>query len=363
MLEHALFSAGIAYRVYGGLRFFDRMEIKHAMAYLRLIANHADDQAFLRIVNFPPRGIGAKSVERQQEIAALQGISLFHTISQASGRAATSLIQFGQFIASMGQKARKLPLEELVSMVIHDTGLIDYYRNEKEGADRIENLQELVSAARLFAEEYVEDENEGVSVLDGFLTHTSLEAGEFQNQDTQQPAVQLMTIHAAKGLEFDVVFLAGCEEGILPHENSLAQTSSLEEERRLMYVAITRAKRQLYLSCSRSRMLHGQTRYLLRSRFIDEIPENTITFEQESNYDRPAQRSNMQSLYRPSSSSSTQKTVQGFSIGQLVTHAKFGEGTITAIEGQAADARVEVRFKKAGTKWLALEYAKLTPAG
>ena len=363
VLEHALFSAGIAYRVYGGLRFFDRMEIKHAMAYLRLIANHADDQAFLRIVNFPPRGIGAKSVERQQEIAALQGISLFHTISQSSGRGATSLIQFGQFIASMGQKARQLPLEELVSVVIHDTGLIDYYRNEKEGTDRIENLQELVSAARLFAEEYVEDENEGVSVLDGFLTHTSLEAGEFQNQDTQQSAVQLMTIHAAKGLEFDVVFLAGCEEGILPHENSLAQTSSLEEERRLMYVAITRAKRQLYLSCSRSRMLHGQTRYLLRSRFIDEIPETTITFEQESDYDRPIQKSNGQQFNRPTSATTSKKTVQGFFIGQLVTHAKFGEGTITAIEGQAADARVEVRFKKAGTKWLALEYAKLTPAG
>ena len=365
-LEHALFSAGINYRVYGGLRFFDRAEIKHAMAYLRLIANHRDDQAFLRIVNFPPRGIGAKSVERLQEIATLQDIALFHTISQASGRSAANLASFGQQIASFGVKARELPLNEMVSEVIDTFGLIDHYRTEKDGLDRIDNLQELISAAAVFSEEYVAQDNEDISTLDAFLAHASLEAGEFRQQDDTQAAIQLMTIHAAKGLEFDTVFLAGCEDGLLPHENCLVDANAIEEERRLMYVAITRAQRQLYLTYSRSRMLHGQTRYLLRSRFLDEIPESTIECEQESEYatyTAPAHPKYSARTQYLKSTSMPARTVMGFKAGQLVSHSKFGEGTIISIEGMDNDARVEVNFSKAGTKWLALAYAKLTVLG
>jgi len=295
-LEHALFTAGIPYRVYGGLRFFERAEIKHALAYLRLIANSDDDTAFVRVVNFPARGIGARSIEALADAARAHACSLHAAIPHVGGAGGAKLAAFAALLVRL-REAASLPLPELVEHVLDLSSLRDHYQNEKEGQERLANLDELVNAAVGFvAEEGTADaagelssdpaaSGSGVrpaalastetGQLAHFLAHAALEAGEHQAVEGDD-ALQLMTVHAAKGLEFDVVFLCGLEEGLFPHENSLNEAKGLEEERRLMYVAVTRARQRLYLCHAQRRMLHGQTRYNPPSRFIDEIPAGLL---------------------------------------------------------------------------------------
>jgi DNA helicase-2/ATP-dependent DNA helicase PcrA len=298
VLEHALFSAGVPYKVYGGMRFFERAEVKHALAYLRLVAMPDDDGAFLRVVNFPLRGIGARALETLQDHARGAGTSLWQAACAGAmgGKSATSVGAFVRLIESMRAATAGLPLSETVDHINHASGLIAHYKAEKDGQDRIENLEELVNAAEAFLREAdfavdapvrtaapdatndatSEAANDGVNEgatdpLTAFLAHAALEAGETQAAEGR-PALQLMTVHSAKGLEFHTVFVSGLEEGLFPHENSLSEFDGIEEERRLMYVAMTRAKRRLYLTLAQSRMLHGQTRYNIASRFLDEVP-------------------------------------------------------------------------------------------
>jgi DNA helicase-2/ATP-dependent DNA helicase PcrA len=368
VFEHALFSSGIAYRVYGGLRFFERQEIKHVLAYLRLVANPDDDGALLRVINFPTRGIGNRTVEQIQATAEQSGNSLFVRLIEDIRRATEGL-----------------PLQEIVNHVNEASGLINHYRKEREGADRVENLEELVNAAAAFVAEeglamYADastDEDgtapaasdvsdndiatiDAVEIdpLSAFLAHASLEAGDNQ-ASAGADALQLMTVHSAKGLEFHTVFISGLEEGLFPHENSLNEDGGLEEERRLMYVAMTRARRRLYLSHTQSRMLHGQTRYNVASRFLEEIPQELLkplnahvaAYVPQGAAASPAMRR-----------SGSPVSVGGFRVGQNVMHAKFGSGVIVQAEGRGNDARVQVNFRNEGLKWLALEYAKLAPA-
>jgi DNA helicase-2/ATP-dependent DNA helicase PcrA len=368
VLEHALFSAGLPYRVYGGLRFFERQEIKHALAYLRLIANADDDGAFLRVVNFPARGIGARTIEQLQDASKAEKVSLYGTAKQG-GKAAA----FAALVDRLRAACDGLTLPETVEQVLEISGLRAHYRNEKEGQDRLANLDELVNAAENFVAEEgnVDAEGEVSGDLAAFLAHASLEAGEHQAGEGDD-AVQLMTVHSAKGLEFDVVFISGLEEGLFPHENSVHEDKGLEEERRLMYVAVTRARKRLYISHAQTRMLHGQTRYNLPSRFFDEIPEGLLkwltpklarghaavsaglTFSQR----RPAWAA-------PAPAAVVRRTAEkeagGFRIGQSVSHAKFGQGVIVNAEGSGSDARVQVNFGREGVKWLALSVAKLMP--
>ncbi|HEX6827877.1 MAG TPA: UvrD-helicase domain-containing protein, partial [Burkholderiales bacterium] len=276
VLEHALFSAGLPYRVYGGLRFFERQEIKHALAYLRLAASPDDDNALLRVVNVPARGIGARSVEQLQEDARAAGGSLWQAVlkrsavsGQRSAEGGKGVSGFVALIESLRAGVAGLPLPEAVEHVVAKSGLIEMYRAEREGADRIENLGELVTAATGFVLEADDDS------LVAFLSHAALEAGEHQAAGGAD-ALQLMTAHSAKGLEFHSVFVTGLEEALFPHENSVNAGDGLEEERRLMYVALTRARRRLYLSHARCRMLHGQTRYNVASRFLQEVPEGLL---------------------------------------------------------------------------------------
>ncbi|MDP3585826.1 MAG: DNA helicase II [Thiobacillus sp.] len=347
VLEHALFSASVPYRVYGGLRFFERQEIKHALAYLRLLTNPEDDGAFLRVVNFPTRGIGARTLEQLADTAARSGASLWQAACTSSGK----LAGFAKLIEDIKSTTRDLPLTEAIDHVIEASGLADYYRADKEGADRLENLNELVNAAALFSEESEEN------TLDAFLAHAALEAGEHQ-AGAGHDALQLMTVHAAKGLEFHAVFITGLEESLFPHEQSTHEENGLEEERRLMYVAITRARRRLYLSHAQSRMLHGQIRYGLPSRFLDELPEQVLMHLNRRS--APASPSGYSAPAAPRSPQSGNDT--GYRVGQSVAHAKFGTGIIIDFEGRGSDARVQVKFREAGTKWLALAYAKLSPA-
>jgi len=356
VLEHSLFSRGIAYRVYGGLRFFERAEIKHALAYLRLVALPDDDNAFLRVANFPPRGIGARTMEQLQDAAKQSGTSLF---AAAAGSKAAG---FRALIESLKAQTQGFPLHELVEVVVAKSGLIEHYKTEREGADRIENLAELVNAASTFTEEEREVESgEALDPLTAFLTHAALEAGEHQAGEGSD-ALQLMSVHSAKGLEFDVVFLSGLEEGLFPHEQSVTERDGLEEERRLAYVAITRARNRLYLSHAQTRMLHGQTRYNIPSRFLEEIPQALMKWL--------TPRFKRQKAFTPDFSRQTRTTVAnkaprdvgGFRIGQNVVHAKFGAGVIIDAEGQGGDARVQVNFGSQGVKWLAVAVAKLKAA-
>ena len=354
VVEHALFSQGIPYRVYGGLRFFERAEIKHALAYLRLIAMPDDDNAFLRVANFPPRGIGARSIEQLQDAAKLAGASLMKV---ADGKAAA----FKRLIEDLRSQTQGLPLKEVVEAVIAKSGLIEHYKNEREGADRIENLEELVNAAAAFTEEErVNESGETIDPLIAFLTHAALEAGEHQAGEGEE-ALQMMTVHSAKGLEFDVVFITGLEEGLFPHEQSVSEPEGLEEERRLAYVAITRARHRLYLSHAQTRMLHGQTRYNIPSRFLEEIPQElmkwlTPRFSRQKPFTPDFSRQTRTTLPRPA------RDVGGFRIGQNVMHPKFGPGVIIDAEGHGNDARVQVNFGNLGVKWLAVAVAKLQAA-
>jgi DNA helicase-2/ATP-dependent DNA helicase PcrA len=373
VIEHALFTAGMPYRVYGGLRFFERQEIKHALAYLRLVANQQDDGALLRVINFPTRGIGNRSLELLQGMAKETGISLWAAAcaNTLSGKAAASIAAFVKLIEGMRTATAGLPLPEVIEHVVEHSGLRTYYRNEKEGADRIENLDELVNAAAVFVDERATQlPAEGVPAaeemdeLTAFLAHAALEAGEHQAA-AGADALQLMTVHSAKGLEFHAVFITGLEEGLFPHENSMTEVDGVEEERRLMYVALTRARRRLYLLFAQSRMLHGQTRYNVPSRFFQELPESLLS---RVNHRRaapsPAHACQPSPAYGGGrSAAAVPSTVPRdfpWRIGQAVSHAKFGTGVIVNAEGGGADARVQVNFREAGLKWLMLAYAKLT---
>jgi DNA helicase-2/ATP-dependent DNA helicase PcrA len=371
VVEHALFNASLPYRVYGGLRFFERQEIKHALAYLRLVANADDDGAFLRIVNFPTRGVGSRSLEQIQEVARERGITLWAAAcaNTLSGKASASIAGFVKIIENIRQATAGLPLPEVIEHVVDASGLKQHYQTEKEGADRLENLAELVNAAATFiAERDVQPMAEGEEESDdltAFLAHAALEAGEHQAL-AGADALQLMTVHSAKGLEFHSVFISGLEEGLFPHENSSTEADGLEEERRLMYVALTRARRRLYLTYAQSRMLHGQTRFNVASRFFQEIPQQLM--RKIKGVSRPAQPSYFAGrgfsgsiAVQPRVDMGNMDTGMPWRIGQSVTHAKFGPGVIVSAEGRGADARVQINFRESGLKWLMLDYAKLEP--
>ena len=423
VIETQLFNAGVPYRVYGGLRFFERAEVKHALAYLRLLENPRDDTSFLRVVNFPPRGIGARSIEQLQAAARAAGVPLVDAVARVPGRAGANLAAFVGRLDVLREQTAGQPLRQIVEQVLDGSGLLEHYRAERDGADRLENLQELASAAESFVMQegfgrdavalpvdeaaaltqspacqgltptaapapapvpgpvVDADTGETLSPLAAFLTHAALEAGDNQAQ-AGQDAVQLMTVHASKGLEFDVVFITGLEEGLFPHQNAMSDVDGLEEERRLMYVAITRARRRLYLSHAQTRLLHGQTRYNLRSRFLDELPEATLLWltPRQGGFAsglgagfgsdfgaRPSRRSaypgqpDWQTPAAAPLPPQRSAPAHGLRSGMRVFHNKFGEGTVLALEGGGDDARAQIHFPRHGTKWLALAVAKLTP--
>ncbi|MCK6390807.1 MAG: ATP-binding domain-containing protein, partial [Azonexus sp.] len=315
--------------------------------------NPDDDTAFLRVVNFPTRGIGARSLENLQATAHQINSSLYNAAASLTGKAGQTVGAFVRLIETLKAETASLPLPEIIEHVIEKSGLAQHYRLEKEGLERLENLDELINAAATF----IDDEGavgEG-GALASFLAHASLESGEHQAGEGQE-AVQLMTVHAAKGLEFDVVFITGLEQGLFPHENSVNEgRDGLEEERRLMYVAITRARQRLYLASAQTRMLHGQTRYCTPSSFLDEIPAELL-FKLNKKVTSTAVPS-----FGSFGGGYAEPASGGLRVGQTVEHAKFGVGVIVATEGRGADARVQVNFGASGMKWLALEYAKLTP--
>jgi DNA helicase-2/ATP-dependent DNA helicase PcrA len=383
VFEHGLFNARIPYRVYGGLRFFERAEIKHAMAYMRLINNPEDDNAFLRVVNFPPRGIGAKSIENLQQVSSGTGVTLWQAACAggAGGRAQVAMAQFIGLIEGMRIATKGQALPEIVRHLLDASTLKAHYASDKDGQDRVENLEELINAADNFMREtggvvHVENLDGTMSESDdpvtAFLAHASLEAGDTQAAEGRA-ALQMMTVHSAKGLEFDYVFLTGLEEGLFPHDNSLNDDGGLEEERRLAYVAITRARKRLHFSYAQMRMLHGQTRYNVPSRFLDEVPpellkwlsakpKNLLAMEphaplsgEYAGGDFASSRSSF-----AASIGSANRTDSGFRIGQQVSHAKFGQGVIINADGSGKNVQVEVNFRDHGIKRLALEYAKLT---
>jgi DNA helicase-2/ATP-dependent DNA helicase PcrA len=373
ILEQALFAANLPYRVYGGLRFFERAEIKHALAYMRLINNANDDTALLRVINFPTRGIGARSLEKLQEIARLENCSIWQASINQVGNGklgAKGLDGFVALIRKMIDEAYGVTLAELTEIAMNASGLVAHYENEKEGEDRIENLKELVTAAVAFTNQdfgnhnNVDGETEQ-DLLTQFLSHASLEAGEHQAVEGND-ALQLMTVHAAKGLEFKVVFISGLEEGLCPHEQSMGEANGLEEERRLMYVAVTRARQRLYLSHAQSRMLHGKVRYGIPSRFLDEIPEallkrlNAKPVAKQNFYGKQTSDYNEMPAIM-TKKSTEQKKAMPWKIGQQVIHQKFGNGVVVSYEGNSNDMRVQVNFGAEGLKWLALEFAKLQP--
>lgn len=361
--EEKLMAMAIPYRVYGGLRFFERQEIKDALAYLRLLSNRNDDASFERVINTPTRGIGARTLDSIRELARAQDGSLWSAataLSQGSAlpaRARGLLAAFLQLVETLGQENREQPLHEQVKRVIEKSGLLEHYRKEKseQAETRVENLEELVNAARQFENEAPEAE-EGLGKLDQFLAHAALEAGESQG-DPFEDCVQLMSLHAAKGLEFEQVFMVGLEEGLFPSMQSLEEAGRLEEERRLCYVGITRAKRELYLTYAESRRLYGKDTYPRPSRFLREIPpEHLREIRMRANISRPLSASPK----APAGSSITSGRAGGFKLGQRVSHAKFGEGVILQAEGEGAQARVQVNFAGGeGTKWLMLAYANL----
>jgi len=362
VLEEALLTAGIPYRVYGGFRFFERAEIKDALAYLRLITNRADDPSFERVVNTPTRGIGNRTIDLVRGQARTAGITLWDAACQllsSSGeltpRGANALRQFLDLVSKLEQETADLELHDQIEHVIHNSGLLSHFKKDKgeKGQARVENLEELVSAARQF--EYDSEELD-MAPLPAFLSHAALEAGEGQGDETDD-CVQLMTLHSAKGLEFPLVFLAGMEEGIFPHNRSIAEEGRLEEERRLCYVGITRARQQLVITYAETRRLHGQELYQSPSRFIKEIPQELV----EEVRSRHTVTAPVPMTRRIKKTMVEENGPGGLKLGQRVTHNKFGEGVVLNYEGQGSHARVQVNFKKAGQKWLVMAYAKLEP--
>jgi DNA helicase-2/ATP-dependent DNA helicase PcrA len=361
VFEERLLQCAIAYRVYGGLRFFERQEIKDTLAYLRLCQNREDDASFDRIVNHPPRGIGERTLGEVRARARLDKTSLWAAAlalrhsDALSGRARNALGGFFTLVDTLAEAITELELPEQVEHVVGCAGLKDHYAKEKgeKGQARLENLDELINAAREY--DYEVEDDETLEPLAAFLSHAALEAGEGQG-DKWADCVQLMTLHSAKGLEFDTVFLCGLEEGLFPHRRSAEESGRLEEERRLCYVGITRARRQLTLSYAEHRRLHGSENYCMPSRFIQEIPAPLIEeLRPRIQLSRPyAPAVPDRSMYQP--------PVEGLGLGQRVQHKTFGEGVVLNYEGQGAHARVQVNFESAGSKWLVVAYANLQPA-
>jgi DNA helicase-2/ATP-dependent DNA helicase PcrA len=353
IFEEALLAAGIPYRVYGGQRFFERAEIKDALAYLRLIANRDDDPSFERVVNTPTRGVGARTVDVVRDHARRVGVSLWHAANEviAEGvlakRSANALFGFLQLVEELDQDTGGMQLHEQVEHVVERSGLVAHHLKDttSSGEARVENLQELVNAAR---DAYVTEDSE-LSPLLEFLSYAVLESGEAQAGQFED-SVQLMTLHSAKGLEFPLLFLCGLEDGLFPHQRSLNDANGLEEERRLCYVGLTRAREQLYLSYAEQRRLHGTETYSTPSRFLREIPPELIEeIRPQMRVARPVARV----------SRAPREAFNGVSLGRRVRHRKFGEGVILNSEGSGAHARVQVNFERAGTKWLVMAYANL----
>ena len=354
VFEENLMMQGIPYRVYGGQRFFERAEVKDALAYCRVIENHHDDAAIERIINTPTRGIGDRSLTEVRNIARVRQLSIWDSVSVVIGekllaaRALTALGKFQQFIQDLSDGYAGLELYEQVGHVVEHSGLIEHFRNKEKGEKgeaRIENLEELVSAARNY--ERAEDD-EDMTPMAAFLSHAALEAGEGQAQSWED-CVQLMTLHSAKGLEFQMVFMCGVEEGLFPHQRSIEEPGRLEEERRLCYVGMTRAEKQLTISYAEQRRIFGSDMFPMPSRFIREVPQELL------NEVRPK----AQSVSSSYGHASLDETPEGISLGQRVVHPKFGEGIILNCEGQGSSARVEVNFDSEGSKWLVLAYANL----
>ncbi len=354
VFEENLMMHGIPYRVYGGLRFFERAEIRDALAYLRMIESRIDDAALERIINTPTRGIGARSIAAVRDIARVRGLPMWDAISCViaekglAARALGALEKFQAIINTLAEDSRGLAMYEQVSLMVEQCGLVEYYRNKEKGEKgeaRVENLEELVSAARNY--ERSEDDQE-MTPLAAFLSHAALEAGEGQ-ADPWEDCVQLMTLHSAKGLEFPMVFLCGVEEGLFPHQRSIKEPGRLEEERRLCYVGMTRAEQQLFISYAEQRRIYGSDMYPVPSRFIGEIPSGLIEEV------RPV----VNAAKAMSINSSLDESPDGMRLGQRVVHARFGEGVVLNYEGQGGGARVQVNFDLEGSKWLVLAYANL----
>ena len=350
VFEEQLIQAGVPYRVYGGLRFFERQEIKDALAYLRLVASHHDDPSFERVCNVPTRGIGAKTLDQLREHAMGGKVSLWEAAqallagNQLPARAANALKGFLDLIERLAQETKGLALAEQVEHMLGRSGLIEHYKKEKgeKAESRVENLEELISAARGFEH----DEADGLDSLAAFLAHAALEAGEGE-ADPWEDCVQLMSLHSAKGLEFPLVFLTGMEEGLFPHQHALDEPGRLEEERRLCYVGMTRARERLILTNAEVRRLHGREHYTTPSRFLGEIPPELLHAVRATGLS-PAAR------FGPAPAEAG-----GMRLGTRVRHETFGEGVVLAAEGQGAHARVQVNFEGVGHKWLVLAYARL----
>jgi len=363
VIEEAMLRANIPYRIYGGQRFFERAEIKNALAYMRLMEDRHADPAFERVVNTPPRGIGDKSVEAVREIARVKGTSLWQAAKEGlnegglPGRAKTTVAGFIALIDDMATAGAEMELHELAEHCIEVSGLMAYHRQERgeRGLARQENLEELVNACRQFSGELVfplaDSEGSEVTLLQEFLDQVSLDSGD--RQTNEGPSVQMMTLHSAKGLEFPLVFLGGMEEGLFPHRMSAEEPGRMEEERRLAYVGITRAMRTLYLTYAETRRLHGQDSYNRPSRFLLEIPQHLVSeVRLNGAVERPY-------AHAPNSSLFEENPELGFRIGQGVVHTKYGEGVILQMEGSGDRAKVEVNFPGVGSKWLMVGYANL----
>ncbi len=360
VLEESLIRENIPYKIYGGQRFYDRLEIKNALAYLRLLISRNDDAAFERVVNTPTRGIGNKTVENIRLFAREQGTSLF-TAAQAAlannvftARAANALQAFFELLENMEHSMDGMSLHGLVEYVIQDSGLKEYHRMEKgeRGQARVENLEELVNACRSF-----DTEEEPENILQEFLDRAALDAGDTQAEEYED-AVQMMTLHSAKGLEFPLVFLAGVEEGLFPHKMSLDEPGRLEEERRLCYVGITRAMKKLVITHAECRRLHGEEKFNTLSRFVREIPDEHLQeIRIRSTISRPVIHGESYGQSKPLA----EESFSGMNLGQAVLHKKFGEGVVLQFRGNGARAEVQVNFGQLGIKWLALQYAKLEP--
>jgi len=354
VFEEAFLNARMPYRVYGGLRFFERAEIKDALAYLRLVASRADDTSFERVVNLPTRGIGAKTLDAVRDLARTHGTSLWLAAQTAVGgvlpqRAALALQGFLELIVKLGTAVAGLDLHEQVDHVIQNSGLVEHFKKERgeRGEGRVENLLELVSAAKGFSPEGETD----MQPLESFLAHAVLESGEGQ-ADPYADCVQMMTLHTAKGLEFPVVFMTGMEDGLFPHQRSITDIASLEEERRLCYVGATRAMRQLYITYAEQRRLYGVDQYGQPSRFIGELPADVIEeIRPRLQVSRPA--------FVKRASALEETPTDAMRMGSRVRHAKFGDGVVLNFEGNGPQARIQVNFESQGTKWLMLSYANL----
>jgi len=360
--EERLMSTATPYRVYGGLRFFERAEVKNALAYLRLIANRHDDASFERVINTPTRGIGTKTLDELRVIAQERGLSLWNAVlvlvnqQTLTARANNALSGFLALVEQLAEQGRDEALFEKVTRVVEKSGLLAWYEKDKDkGEEKAENLKELVNAAKLFDAASLPDAEDNASELDLFLSHAALEAGDLQGDDSDD-CVQLMTLHSAKGLEFKRVFLVGMEDGLFPSQQSLDDLARLEEERRLCYVGITRAMQHLYLTYSESRRLYGRESYPKPSRFLREIPMELL---QEVRLRNTVSHPAIVANNKANSKSTSFMPNSPYSLGQRVSHNNFGEGVILQLEGEGAQQRVQINFKAVGMKWLMLSYAKL----